>query len=85
MSAVLKSGPTNVDLVKGYRYIVIRDGYMGGKPALLERRIAVNQILEALSQGMTFQEIWNAYSVPLESVQEILRYAAEITSTRQCG
>ncbi len=85
MTAVLKSGPTEADLIKGYEHIVIRDGYMGGKPALLEKRIAINLILEALSQGMSIQEVWDTYSVPAECVLEILRYAAEITSHRQCG
>ena len=85
MTAVLKSGPSESDLIKGYKHIVIRNGYMGGKPALLERRIAINQILEALSQGMTTQEVWDVNSVPAESVLEILRYAAEITGNSQCG
>ncbi len=85
MTAALKLGPTEADLVEGFHHIVIREGYMGGKPSLKERRISVSQILEALSGGMTSKEIFESYNVSPEVVKEILRYAAHITSTKQCG
>ena len=85
MSAAEKLGPTDKDLVKGYQHIVVREGYMGGKPALKERRISVSQILDGLAGGMTVQEIWETYRVSEDSVVEILRYAAEVTGTKQCG
>ena len=65
------------DLVKGYGHIVIRKGYVGGKPALLERRISVRQILEGLSEGMTPNDFFDAYDIPAESVSEVLKFAAE--------
>ena len=49
------------DLVKGYKHIVIRKGYLGGKPALLEKRISVLQILEGLAEGMTYEDFSEAY------------------------
>ena len=85
MSIAEKSGPSAADLVNGYNHIVVRDGYMGGKPALIERRISVSQILEALAGGMTIPEIWEMYNVSKEAVVEVLRYAAEVTGTKQCG
>lgn len=85
MSAAKKLGPCAEDLVSGFKHIVMRDGYMGGKPALMERRISVSQILEALAGGMTMQEIWNMYKVSEDSVLEVLKYAAEVTGTRKCG
>lgn len=65
------------DLVKGYRHIVIRKGYVGGKPALLARRISVRQILEGLAEGMTYEDFFEAYEIPSEVIYEILRFAAE--------
>ena len=85
MTAAIKLGPTSNDLVKGYKHIVLRTGYMGGKPALKERRISVSQILDALAGGMTIAEIWDMYKVSSEVVVEVLRYAAEITGAKQCG
>ena len=43
--------PTEKDLVPRFQCIVIRPGYVGGKPALLGKRISVAQIFEALSDG----------------------------------
>ena len=84
MSASKTLGPTEEDLINGFKHIVMRDGYMGGKPALMERRISVSQILEALAGGMTMQEIRNMYKVSESAVLEVLKFAAEVRGTSNC-
>lgn len=84
MSVSKTLGPTEEDLINGFKHIVMRDGYMGGKPALMERRISVSQILEALAGGMTMQEIRNMYKVSESAVLEVLKFAAEVRGPSNC-
>jgi uncharacterized protein (DUF433 family) len=80
------SGPTRQDLVPGFKCIVIRNGYMGGKPALLGKRIAVAQILEALSEGASHEDLIEAYELTETQINEVLAFAAAVVEgTAKCG
>ena len=87
MSAALNAQrPTELDLVPGFKCIVIRKGYMGGKPALFGKRIAVSQILEALSQGANHEDLIDAYELTDTQITEVLAFAAAVVEgTSKCG
>jgi uncharacterized protein (DUF433 family) len=63
------------DLIPGYKWIVLAKGFMGGNPAILGKRISVDLILTFVSQGMTLSEIATEYELPIEAIQEAIRYA----------
>lgn len=78
--------PTDQDLVPGFKCVVIRKGYMGGKPALLGKRIAVAQILEALSEGASHGDLIEAYELTETQINEVLAFAAAVVEgTAKCG
>jgi|LakMenEpi03Aug12_release.lakeMendotaPanAssembly.Ray.scaffolds.fasta_scaffold3318780_1 uncharacterized protein (DUF433 family) len=78
--------PTDQDLVPGFKNIVIRQGYMGGKPALLGKRISVAQILEGLSEGASHQDLIEAYDLTEIQINEVLGFAAAVVQgTAKCG
>jgi uncharacterized protein (DUF433 family) len=78
--------PTNLDLVPGFKCVVIRKGYMGGKPALLGKRISVSQILEALSEGASHEDLIDAYELNDNQINEALAFAAAVVEgTAKCG
>jgi uncharacterized protein (DUF433 family) len=80
------SGPTKQDLVQGFNCIVIRKGYMAGKPALLGKRIAVAQILEALSEGASHEDLIDAYNLTEIQINEVLAFAASVVEgSTKCG
>jgi uncharacterized protein (DUF433 family) len=68
--------PTEKDLVPGFQCIVIRPSYVGGKPALLGKRISVAQIFEALSEGATHEELIELYELTETQINEVRKFAA---------
>ncbi|MCS7265928.1 MAG: DUF433 domain-containing protein [Armatimonadetes bacterium] len=48
-----------------------------GKPVIRGTRIPVGVILGALADGMTVDEVADAYQIPTEAVQAALEYSAE--------
>jgi uncharacterized protein (DUF433 family) len=48
---------------------------VGGKPALLGKRIAVAQILEALSEGASHKDLIDAYELSETQINEVLGFA----------
>ena len=67
---------TESDLVKGYKYIVMNSDYLGGRPALLGRRVSVDQILHWLAEGMTPDDIVELYQIELEVIFEVLAFSS---------
>jgi uncharacterized protein (DUF433 family) len=63
-------------LVPGYQHIVQDTDYLGGQPALLDRRLSVAQILEELSYGISIAELRDLYSLPDGVIEEALRFAS---------
>jgi uncharacterized protein (DUF433 family) len=58
-------------------WIVSDPGVLGGKPCVRGTRISVEFVLEALASGATPESIAATYAgVPVDAVQEALRYAA---------
>ena len=67
---------TQADLVPGFKHIVIAEGYLGGRPAVLGRRISVDQILHWLGEGMSAEDIETLYELDRSVILEALHFAA---------
>ncbi len=64
--------------------ITINPEVMVGKPTIRGLRITVEQILKALANGITTQEILEDYpELEPEDIQAVLLYAAELVSEEQ--
>jgi Uncharacterized conserved protein len=64
--------------------ITVAPEQMGVVPCIRGLRIPVATILAMLAEGMTEQEILNAYSdLEPEDIREALRFAAEAVQERQ--
>ena len=67
-------------LLTGYRFLVTNPDRLGGKPTIVGTRFSVSFILTCLAEGMAYEDIVREYSdFPRESVEEVLRFAAEVT------
>ena len=75
------SRPTERDLVSGFGCIVRRSEYLGGRPALLGKRISVVQILELLSGGASREELRDAYELSDNQITEVLAFAASVVES----
>jgi uncharacterized protein (DUF433 family) len=66
---------------KDYRWIVADPDLLGGKLAVRGTRISVAVILECLANGMTLDDINEAYDQTLnrDTLSEILQVASELT------
>lgn len=66
---------------KDYRYIVADTELLGGKLAVRGTRLSVSLILECLANGMSMEDIDEAFdhTFPHEAVAEVLRVASEVT------
>lgn len=68
-------------LVAGFQWIVYDPDLLGGKPAIKGMRISVSMVLEALSIGMTVEELADDYpGFPKECIPEVLKFAAKQAS-----
>jgi len=52
-------------------------GRRGGRPTVKGTRITVDDIVEALANGWSVEEIVENYRIPVEAIYEALRYASE--------
>lgn len=68
---------------KSYRWIVADPELLGGKLAVRGTRLAVSLILEYLSNGMTREDINEAFSHVLtpDALSEVLQVASELTES----
>ena len=68
---------------KNYRWIVADPELLGGKLALRDSRLSVSLILECLANGMTLEDINEAYNqvLPSEALSEVLQVASELTAS----
>ncbi len=68
---------------KDYRWIVADPDLLGGKLAIRGTRLSVSLILECLANGMTLDEIDEAFthSFPHDALSEVLRVASELTES----
>ncbi len=68
---------------KSYRWIVADPELLGGKLAVRGTRLAVSLILECLSNGMTLEDINEAFGHVLtpEALSEALQVASELTES----
>ena len=71
--------------VHGYKWVCIAPGYMGGHPAIFGKRVSVQFILERIEEGHTPEEIQQDFNLPLEAVQEAIRFAKENLSSRRAS
>ena len=64
--------------------ITINPNQMGGAPCLRGLRIPVSTLVDMVADGMTKEEILNAYpDLEVEDVAEALRYAAAAVRIRE--
>ena len=63
-----------------YRWIVQDPDLLGGKLAVRGTRLSVSLILECMANGMTIEDINEAYggAFPPEAVPEVFRVASEL-------
>ena len=67
-----------------YTRITADPGQMGGIPCIRALRIPVAMVVGMVADGMSNQEILQAYpDLEQEDIREALRYAAEMLSERQ--
>ncbi|MEB3778710.1 MAG: DUF433 domain-containing protein [Desulfurococcales archaeon] len=64
-------------MLPGYKWLEVVPGRRGGRPTVKGTRVAVDDILEALANGWSVEEVSNNYRIPVEAVHEALRYALE--------
>lgn len=64
--------------------ITVNPRVMVGKPTVRGLRITVEQILKALANGVSAQELLEDYpELELEDIQAVLSYATELVSEEQ--
>jgi uncharacterized protein (DUF433 family) len=64
--------------------ITVNPKVMVGKPTIRGLRITVEQVLKALANGVTTQELLADYpELEPEDIQAVLSYAAELVSEEQ--
>ncbi len=68
---------------KDYKWIVADPQLLGGKLAIRGTRLSVSLILECLADGMTLDDIDEAFdrAFPHEALPEVLKVAAELTNS----
>ncbi len=67
-----------------YERITVHPGWMGGVPCIRSLRIPVATIVGMLAEGMTEDEILEAYpDLEPEDIREALQYAAEAVRERE--
>ena len=64
-------------LLPGYRWLEVVPGRRGGRPTVRGTRVTVDDILEALANGWSVEEVAENYRIPVEAIYEALRYALE--------
>ena len=64
-------------MLPGYRWLEIVPGRRSGRPTIKGTRVSVDDILEALANGWSVEEVARNYRIPVEAVYEALRYALE--------
>lgn len=64
-----------------YKWIVADPDLLGGRLAVRGTRLSVSLILECLANGMTLEDINEAYAgaFPPEALSEVLQVASELT------
>jgi uncharacterized protein (DUF433 family) len=70
---------------RNYQWIVADPQLLGGKLAIRGTRLSVALILECLAAGMSLEDIGQAFdrAFPHEAMPEVLKVAAELTSSIQ--
>jgi uncharacterized protein (DUF433 family) len=70
------------DLVPGYKWIVISEGYLGGAPSIYKKRISVDLILTFLAQGLTPAQISTEYLIPQDAILEAIKFTQDEIAKR---
>lgn len=65
-------------VLPGFRFLEVVPGRRGGKPTIRGTRVSVDDVLEALSNGWSVDEVAENFEIPREAVLEAIRYAAEV-------
>jgi uncharacterized protein (DUF433 family) len=70
-----------LQVISGFVFLLVTWGH----PAIFGKRISVELILDFILQGMTIEEISQDYDLPIEAVQEVMRFAQESVIARKVG
>ncbi|MBI5002714.1 DUF433 domain-containing protein [Candidatus Woesearchaeota archaeon] len=60
--------------------VIIDQKTRHGKPVIKGTRITVDEVLEMLETGMTYEEIQKEYGLTKEQVLSVIRYTSSIIS-----
>jgi uncharacterized protein (DUF433 family) len=68
---------------KNYQWIVADPQLLGGKLAIRGTRLSVGLILECLAEGMSLEDIDEAFdhAFPHQALPEVLKVASELTNS----
>ncbi len=65
-------------LLRGYKWIEVDPEKRAGKPTIRGTRVAVEDVLKALSSGWDVKEVAEMYEVPVEAVREAIRFSLDV-------
>ena len=65
-------------IIDGFKYIEVDPNKYSGKPVIKNTRVTVEAVLESLGYGWDIKEVSNGYNVPVEAVQEAIRFALDL-------
>ena len=60
--------------------IIIDEKIRHGKPVIKGTRITVDEVLEMLENGMTYEEIQTEYGLTKDQILAVIRYTSSIIS-----
>lgn len=60
--------------------IIIDEKIRHGKPTIKGTRITLDEVLEMLESGMTYEEIEKEYGITKEQILAVIRYTASMVS-----
>lgn len=60
--------------------IIINEKIRHGKPVIKGTRITVDEVLDMLEAGMTYEDIQKEYGLTKEQIVAVIRYTASIIS-----
>ena len=75
--------PAEAALVSGFKWIVVMQDYLGGRPAIFGKRLSVEQVLLLLANGATPEELKEHYELDLAATKECLLYASKIVELQR--
>lgn len=64
----------------GFKYIVVDEDVLGGKPRIKNTKVSVDVILESLANGWSIEEVAEGYKISVDAILEAVKFASQDTS-----